>query len=98
MDGGNRQALAPARGRTSLARCAVATEHQHTTEIDYGAITADALLLWGADDVLQRSAYAERLADDVASDAKVVELEDAFHWVVEDRTDAYQPHLVDCLA
>ncbi|MFB6311545.1 MAG: alpha/beta fold hydrolase [Salinirussus sp.] len=80
-------------GRTSLARCAVATNTNHTTEIDYGAITADTLLLWGADDVLQPIGYAERLAVDIAGDTEIVELEDAFHCVVEDRAVSYREHL-----
>jgi haloalkane dehalogenase len=80
-------------GQRSLVRNAVATNTNHTTELDYGAITADVCCLWGADDVLQPVSYAERLVDDVSGDAAVVELEDAYHWVVEDRTDAYREEL-----
>lgn len=80
-------------GRTSLARNAIATNTNHTTEIDYGRIDAETLLLWGADDVLQTLAYAERLRDDIAGDADLVALEDAYHWVVEDRPDAYRREL-----
>ncbi|MFB6070031.1 MAG: alpha/beta fold hydrolase [Halanaeroarchaeum sp.] len=82
-------------GWRSLVRDAVATNTNHTTEIDYGAITAETTLLWGADDVLQPIDYAERLAGDVAGDATVIGLEDAYHWVVEDRPDAYAEHLRD---
>ncbi|MFB6124200.1 MAG: alpha/beta fold hydrolase [Haloferacaceae archaeon] len=80
-------------GRTSLERNAVATNTNHTTELDYGAVTAETLLLWGADDVLQPLDNAERLAADVAGEAEVEPLEEAYHWVVEDRTTAYRRRL-----
>ncbi|WP_246987988.1 alpha/beta fold hydrolase [Halorientalis marina] len=73
-------------GRTSLSRNAVSTNTNHTTEIDYDAITADLLCLWGADDTFQPLEYGERLAEDL--DGEVVEL-DAYHWVVEDRPNRY---------
>ena len=73
----------------SLSRNAVATNTNHTTEIDYGAITAETLLLWGGDDVLQPVEYAERLEADLR-DATLELLDRAYHWVVEDRTAAYR--------
>ena len=78
-------------GQTSLSRNAVATNTNHTTEIDYDAISADLLCLWGADDTFQPLSYGERLAEDVGGE--VVELDRAYHWVVEDRTDAYVEEL-----
>ena len=86
-----------AEGRTSLERCAVATNTNHTTEIDYGAITAETLLLWGADDVLQPIDYAERLAEDVSGPTEVVPLDRAYHWVPEDRPEAYAAELAEFL-
>lgn len=80
-------------GWRSLVRNAVATNTNHTMEIEYGDIAAETTLLWGADDVLQPVSYAERLADDVSGDATVVAIDDAYHWVVEDRPDAYAEHL-----
>jgi haloalkane dehalogenase len=80
-------------GPRALARAAVATNTNHTTEIPYGDVTADTLCLWGEDDVLQPIAYGERLAEDVAGDTEVVPLEDAYHWVVADRPDAYREEL-----
>ncbi len=80
-------------GRTSLSRNAVATNTSHTTELDYGAVTADTLLLWGVADVLQPLRYAERLQDDIAGETTLVELDAAYHWVVEDRPDAYADEL-----
>jgi len=82
-------------GRRALARAAVATNTNHTTELDYTAITADTTCLWGADDVLQPLSYGRRLAEDVAGDSRVVELDDAFHWVVEDRPEGYRAGLAD---
>ena len=78
-------------GARALARAAVATNTNHTTELDYDAIAADVLCLWGADDVMQPLSYGERLAED--TDGEVVELDDAYHWVVEDRPDAYREEL-----
>jgi pimeloyl-ACP methyl ester carboxylesterase len=78
-------------GITSLSRCAVATNTNHTTEIEYGDIEADLLCLWGADDVFQPIEYGERLVEDVGGE--LVGLEDAYHWVVEDRPEAYVEEL-----
>ena len=80
-------------GLRSLVRNAVATNTNHTMEIDYAAITAETTLLWGADDILQPLSYAERLAGDVAGESTIVEIEDAYHWVVEDRPEEYATHL-----
>ena len=75
-------------GKRALARAAVATNTNHTTEIDYGAIDADLLCLWGEDDVLQPIEYGERLAEEVGGDLHP--LADSYHWVVEDRPEAYR--------
>ncbi|QCS41692.1 alpha/beta fold hydrolase [Natrinema versiforme] len=83
-------------GHLSLVRDAVATNTNHTTELDYGAITAETLLLWGKDDVMQPYAYAERLAEDI-DDAELEPLSDAYHWVPEDRSDAYADRLREFL-
>ena len=84
-------------GRTALARAAVSTNTNHTTEIDYGSITADLLCLWGGDDVLQPAENGERLVDAVAGDGEVVALDRAYHWVTQDRPDAYRERLVEFL-
>ena len=83
-------------GQRALARAAVATNTNHTTEIPYEDITADLLCLWGDDDVLQPIEYGERLVDDVGGE--VVALDEAFHWVTEDRPDAYCEELRAFLA
>ena len=84
-----------AEGRTSLARCAVATNTNHTTEIDYDAITADFLGLWGAGDDFKPIEYSERLAADL--DGEVVGLDEAYHWVMADRPEAYVDELREFL-
>jgi haloalkane dehalogenase len=84
-------------GRTSLARNAIATNTNHTAELDYTQITAETLLLWGADDVLQNLDYAERLQNDIAGETELEPLEAAYHWVVEDRPEAYREGVVDFL-
>ncbi|QLG48720.1 alpha/beta fold hydrolase [Natrinema halophilum] len=83
-------------GHVSLVRNAIATNTNHTTEIDYGAITAETLLLWGEDDVMQPYAYAERLADDIGN-TELAPLSNAYHWVPEDRPDAYADRLREFL-
>ena len=83
-------------GVTSLVRDAVATNTNHTTEIDPSDVTAETLLLWGADDEFQSIEYAERLREDV-DDAEVTALDDATHWVMEDRPEAYRDELREFL-
>ena len=78
-------------GKVSLSRCAVATNTNHTTEIPYEDIEADLLCLWGADDIFQPIEYGERLAEEVGGE--LVALDNAYHWVVEDRTEAYVEEL-----
>ncbi|MFB6082823.1 MAG: alpha/beta fold hydrolase [Halorientalis sp.] len=79
-------------GQRSLCRNAVATNTNHTTEIDYGEISADLLCLWGADDVMQPLEYGERLAAEVGGE--VIEL-DAYHWVVEDRPERFAEEVTE---
>jgi len=81
-------------GQVSLSRNAVATNTNHTTELDYGAIEADLLCLWGEDDSFQPLAYGERLAEEVGGE--VVELA-AYHWVVQDRPEEYAEEVTEFL-
>lgn len=80
-------------GRISLARNAIATNTSHTTEIDYDAIGAETLCVWGENDEFQSVEFAERLTDDVENSAGVVRL-DAQHWVPEDQPDEYTKRVV----
>jgi pimeloyl-ACP methyl ester carboxylesterase len=83
-------------GKISLSRNAIGTNTSHTTEIDPSEITARTLLLWGVDDEFQPISSAERLEKDI-SDAELVGLDNANHWVIEDRTDAYRNELREFL-
>ena len=74
-------------GQRAFARAAVATNTNHTTEIDYGAIDADLLCLWGAADTEQPVEDGHRLV------GETVALDDASHWVTEDRPEAYRDRL-----
>ncbi|WP_435178827.1 alpha/beta fold hydrolase [Halorussus sp. AFM4] len=79
-------------GVVSLVRNAAATNTNHTTEIDPSEVTADTLLLWGADDEFQPISSAERLDGDIES-SRVVGIDGANHWVVEDSPDRYTEEL-----
>lgn len=81
----------------SLSRNAIGTNTAHTTEIDPTEITAETLMLWGAEDEFQEIEYGERLAEDIPN-AELVGLEQANHWVPEDRPEAYLEHLKAFLA
>ncbi|MEM4781486.1 MAG: alpha/beta hydrolase [Halalkalicoccus sp.] len=83
-------------GVVSLSRAAVATNTNHTTEIDPADVEAETLLLWGADDEFQPMEYAERLDGDIA-DSELVGLDEAYHWVIADRPEAYREHLREFL-
>jgi haloalkane dehalogenase len=79
-------------GVTSLVRNASATNTSHTTEVDPAEVTAETLLLWGAEDEFQSIDWAERLQEDI-DDTELIGLENASHWVPEDRPDAYREEL-----
>ncbi|NHN49313.1 alpha/beta hydrolase [Halostella sp. JP-L12] len=78
-------------GQRAFARAAVATNTNHTTEIDYETIDADLLCLWGGEDTEQPVEDGDRLAEDIGGE--VIALDDAGHWVTEDRPEAYCDHL-----
>lgn len=83
-------------GVTSLVRNASATNTSHTTEVDPGAITAETLLLWGANDEFQAIEWAERLYEDIDGSA-LMGLDEADHWVMADRPAAYREQLAEFL-
>lgn len=80
----------------SLSRNAIGTNTSHTTEIDHTAVEAETLVLWGAEDEFQPIEYAERLEEDL-TDVDLVGLDEANHWVPEDRPEAYLEHLEEFL-
>lgn len=82
-------------GRRALARAAVATNTNHTTEIRYDAIEARTYCLWGSEDAMMPIEYGERLCDDLGG--TLVPIDRAYHWVVEDRPAAYRDALAEAL-
>jgi pimeloyl-ACP methyl ester carboxylesterase len=76
-------------GTTSLARCAVSTNTNHTTELDYEAIDTELLCLWGGEDTFQPIEYGQRLVDEL--DGEMIELA-AYHWLPYDRSAEYVEH------
>jgi pimeloyl-ACP methyl ester carboxylesterase len=83
-------------GVTSVVRNAVSTNTNHTTEIDPKEVRADTLLLWGTEDTFQPVKWAERLQEDVPS-CELVGLDEAKHWVLEDRHEAFRDHCAEFL-
>lgn len=83
-------------GVTSLVRNAVATNTNHTTEVDPSEVTADTLLLWGLEDEFQPVQWAERLEEDIPS-CEIVGLEESNDWVPEDRHEAFRDHCAEFL-
>jgi pimeloyl-ACP methyl ester carboxylesterase len=77
-------------GVVSLVRAAVATNTSHTTELDYDAIDAEPLYLWGEHDEFQPIEWAERLRDDLGG--RLVRM-DANHWVPADRPAEFADEL-----
>lgn len=94
VDGLTAPFLDPERPVTDLARNASALNTNHTLELvgRLDRITAPTLLLWGVPGSAQHVGYAERLADEI-DDVERRYLEDAYHWVMQDRPDGYRDGL-----
>ena len=78
------------------ARAAVATNTNHTTEIEHDEIDASLLCLRGADDAGQPVEDGERLVEDIGGE--LVALDDARHWVDGGPTRAYLERIERFLA
>ncbi|MHB9287064.1 alpha/beta fold hydrolase [Halobacteriales archaeon Cl-PHB] len=78
----------------ALARNAVSTNTNHTLEVAHliPEIDVPTLLLWGGEDVLVSTEWADRLAGDLPN-AETEYLESAYHWVMQDRPEAYRTAL-----
>lgn len=83
-------------GVVSAVRNASATNTSHTTEIDPADVEAETQLVWGAEDEFQSIDWAERLEEDI-DDCELIGLDEANHWVPEDRPDAYAERLAEFL-
>ncbi|MFC6838403.1 alpha/beta fold hydrolase [Halomarina ordinaria] len=78
----------------AFARNAVSTNSNHTLEVSHliSDIDVPTLLLWGGDDILVSTEWADRLASDLP-DAEKEYLNNAYHWVMQDRPEAYRAAL-----
>jgi pimeloyl-ACP methyl ester carboxylesterase len=76
-------------GKLSLIRNAAALNTNLTTEITHllHKIKAKTLILWGVDDKFQLLKFGKRLADDI-SNAKLIQIENARHFVMIDQPEA----------
>lgn len=90
--------LDPDHDVTRLARNAVSTNTNHTLEISeqLDEIDAPTLLLWGGEDILQSTDWADRLAEDIPM-AEREYLDQAYHWVMQDRPTRYRDALAEFL-
>jgi pimeloyl-ACP methyl ester carboxylesterase len=75
----------------ALARNAVSTNTNHTLEVAHliSEVDVPTLLLWGGDDILVSTEWADRLAEDLPN-SETEYLDDAYHWVMQDRPEAYR--------
>jgi len=81
-------------GKLSLIRNAAALNTNLTTEITHllHKIKAKTLILWGVDDKFQLLKFGKRLADDI-SNAKLIQIENARHFVMIDQPEAVARHV-----
>lgn len=75
-------------GLTSLVRNASSLNTNHTTEIMslLPEISVPTLIIWGKEDKFQQVSYGRRLNQDIPH-SKLVEVEDARHWIMLDRPE-----------
>ncbi len=81
-------------GKLSLIRNATALNTNLTTEITHllHKIEAETLILWGVDDKFQLLKFGKRLADDIPN-ARLIEIENARHFVMIDQPEAVAAHV-----
>lgn len=77
---------------TDLSRIATTLNTNEAEEIAhlYQTVDCPTKLVWGADDVLLPTKWADRLAEDMPNVVEKVYLERAYHWLMQDRPDAYR--------
>ncbi|MCO8267154.1 alpha/beta hydrolase [Haloferax sp. AB510] len=80
---------------SDLSRNAVSTNTNHTLELvpHHSKITAPTLLLWGVPGSGQHIGYADQFAESVETAEKRY-LSDSYHWVMQERPEAYREALV----
>jgi pimeloyl-ACP methyl ester carboxylesterase len=82
----------------ALARDAISTNTNHTLEITHRIpdIDVPTLLLWGGEDILIPTEWADRLAADLPNVEKEY-LDSAYHWVMQDQPEVYRSALEEFL-
>ncbi len=85
-------------GLISLIRNASSLNTNHTTEImaQLKEISIPTLIIWGKEDKFQKVKFARKLNSDIPS-SKLIEVEDARHWVMLDRPDVVYQELKNFL-
>lgn len=85
---------------TDLSRIATTLNTNQAEEIAhaYDTVTCPTKLVWGDDDVLLPTEWAERLAEDMPNVEDLVELDRAYHWLMQDRPDAYREEVAEFMA
>ena len=69
----------------------VSTNTNHTAAIDCNAVTAELSCLWAETDQMQSIEYGERLVEEIGGEMR--RLDESFHWVPEDRVEAFATEL-----
>jgi pimeloyl-ACP methyl ester carboxylesterase len=77
---------------TDLSRIATTLNTNEAEEIAhlYDTVDCPTMLLWGDDDVLLPSKWADKLAEDMPNVQEKVYLDRAYHWLMQDRPNAYR--------
>jgi haloalkane dehalogenase len=85
-------------GKISLIRNASGLNTSHTTMLAprHKQISAETLLVWGADDPWQPISDGARLASDIPG-ARLVRVENASHWIPQDAPDEWLSHVLPFL-
>jgi pimeloyl-ACP methyl ester carboxylesterase len=85
-------------GKISLIRNASGLNTSHTTMLAprHKQISAETLLVWGANDPWQPISDGARLASDIPG-ARLVRVENASHWIPQDAPDEWLSHVLPFL-
>ena len=86
-------------GKISLIRNASGLNTSHTTMLAprHKQVSAETLLVWGADDPWQPISDGARLASDIPR-ARLVSVENASHWIPQDAPAEWLSHVIPFLA
>lgn len=82
-----------------LHKNAASANTNSTIEISdrHDQIECETLLIWPTEDLIVPPEWAERLADDIPNVVDTVLLDESYHWVPEDRPDAFRGAVAEFL-